>query len=817
MMDGLRMRRDRAGNFFRLLAMALCSCALITPVARGSAEERAVAIAFFELHVRPTLIGRCFSCHGPTAQPPRGNLRLDTRAVLLAARGAGKPALIVPGDPDKSEIVILLRHGIEDVNALPAHRLTADQLVDIETWVRRDAITPDDNLAPSGAPVPHPDLSAARKFWSLRPVQEQPLPAVHLPAWSQNPIDRFVLAKMQEKGVHPVAAADKRTLLRRATFDLTGLPPTPEEIIAFLADTSPDAFAHVIDRLLASPRYGERWGRHWLDVAHYSDTAGEDADFPIPEAARYRDWVIDAFNQDKPYEQFVKEQIVGDLMPARDEADRRQKIIATGYLAMSRRFGVAPEHEMQLTIADTIDTLGRSVLGATLGCARCHDHKFDPFSMRDYYALYGIFESTNYAFPGSEERPFQIGFAPLIDPAKASEVLKPYEASLAAAEADVRRTFDARAKATDAPTYQRLTGEWERAKNHRNDVSHHAPVIEAAYGVSEGTPHDACIQKRGEPGDPGDSIARGFPEVLGGQRLPPDEHGSGRLPLSNWLTDPANPLFARVMVNRIWQYHFGKGIVQTPSDFGNRGKPPTHPELLDFLAKRFVDSGWSIKAMHRLVMTSQAYQLSATDDAANTQADAADDFLWQFRRQRLDAEEIRDAILAVSGNLDLSRPGPHPFPPRDGWHFTQHAAFAAIYPSMHRGVYVMQQRIKRHPFFVLFDGADPNLSTAERSVSVTPLQALFMMNDPFVEEESMAFAGRLRTARDTQDGQIELAYELAYGRPPEADEYSEARAYLAQYVQKLAATNIPAGKRETAALASHLRSIFSSNEFLFVE
>ncbi len=552
-------------------------------------------------------------------------------------------------------------------------------------------------------------------------------------------------------------------------------------------------------------------------MAHYSDTAGEDADFPIPQATNYRDWVIDAFNADKPYDQFVREQIAGDLMPARDEADRKQKIVATGYLAMSRRFGTSPETEMQLTIADTIDTLGRSVLGTTLGCARCHDHKFDPITMRDYYALYGIFASTTYAFPGSEERPFQKDFTPLIDRAKAAELLNPWKAQMAAADAEVDRIFDARAKATEAGPYQKLTDEWQRAKNHRNDLAHQAPAIETAYSVSEGTPHDERIQKRGEPANPGDPVARGFPQVLGGQTLPQDEHGSGRLELAGWLTDRSNPLFARVMVNRIWQYHFGKGIVQTPSDFGTRGKAPTHPELLDFLASRFMAGNWSIKAMHRLIMLSQAYQLSAADNTADLQIDPGDDFLWRVSRQRLDAEEIRDSILAVSGTLDLTRPSPHPFPPSSGWHFTQHAAFSAIYPSNHRSVYVMQQRIKRHPFFVLFDGADPNMSTAERSVSITPLQALFMMNDPIVHEQSEKFAARIMSSRDTIDGQVQLAFAYAFGREPDADDMAVARSYLNGYEEKLSSTRIPPAQRPAAALASYLRSIFASNEFEFVE
>ncbi|HEY0911135.1 MAG TPA: DUF1549 domain-containing protein, partial [Bradyrhizobium sp.] len=429
----------------------------------SSPEERAEEIAFFESRVRPVLASQCAKCHGSRGTPAKSEPRLVEREALIAANGS-KPALVTPGEPGKSPLIEMLRKAQDDENASAWHRLPPEQVVDFESWVRRGAAMPEEATPPPPSTL---DLAAARKFWSLRPLGEAPVPAVNLPAWTQNPIDAFVLAKMQEKALAPVAPADKRTLLRRATFDLTGLPPTPQEIDAFLADTTPGAFAQVVDRLLASPAYGERWGRHWLDLARYSDTAGDDADYPIPQAALYRNWVIDAFNQHKPYNQFVQEQIAGDLMPARDDADRRSHIVATGYLALSRRFGVSPETEMQLTIADTIDTLGRSILGATLGCARCHDHKFDPFTMRDYYALYGIFDSSRYAFPGSEERPFQKDFVPLIERAQAEALLRPYEAKVAAAEAEVRRLFHERAMATERAVYNRLTSEWDQAKRHR--------------------------------------------------------------------------------------------------------------------------------------------------------------------------------------------------------------------------------------------------------------------------------------------------------------------------------------------------------------
>ena len=579
-------------------------------------------------------------------------------------------------------------------------------------------------------------------------------------AWNGSPIDRFLQAKREALGLTPVGLADRRVLIRRVTFDLTGLPPTPEEIDAFLADASPTAFEKVVDRLLASPAYGERWGRYWLDVAHYADTAGETADFPVPQAYRYRNYVIDAFNADKPYDQFVREQIAGDLLPPVADAPGSPKagerLIATGFIAGARRFGFDPQNYQYLTIEDTIDTTGKAILGLTVACGRCHDHKFDPIAQADYYALYGIFDSTKYPFPGSEEHKAPSDFPKL-------------------------------------------------------------PTGEPVYAVGEGTPHNVHIHKRGDPTNLGPEAPRRFLQILGGQPLPAACKGSGRLQLAEWLSSPKNPLTARVMVNRIWQHHFGEGLVRTPNNFGKQGRPPTHPELLDYLADRFVADGWSVKAMHRMILLSRSYKLSSADDEHDRALDPNNESLWCFDRRRLDAEAIRDSLLALSGALDRTMAGPHPFPPADTWNFTQHSPFQAVYETNHRSVYLMTQRTRRHPFLGLFDGADPNASTGQRSTTTVPTQALFFLNDPFVHEQADRLAARLLQAA-TEDGpRIDLAHRIVYGRPATPDETRAGEEYLRRYVQGLKAAGVPAEKQVAAAWASYARVLFAANEFVYID
>jgi hypothetical protein len=726
----------------------------------------------------------------------------------------------VPGKPDESPLIEAIRYQDEFLRMPPKTPLPPEQVADFEAWVKMGAPDPRDAPAAAKPPVDRIDIEKARDFWSFRPVADPPVPAVQDPAWPKNDVDRFVLARLEAVGLAPVPVADKPTLIRRATYDLTGLPPTPEEVDAFLADGSPAAFEVVVDRLLASPAYGERWGRHWLDLVRYADTAGCNSDFPVPSAYKYRNYVITAFNQDKPYDRFLDEQVAGDLLAAGEPAaGKHERIIATGYLAISRRFGSSPD-EFHLTIDDTIDNIGKAFLGLSVSCARCHDHKFDPIPQSDYYALYGILDSSRYAYPGLENARRTHDFVALGSPDEA-EALRRYEAEAIRLEGRLRKLKKEKDSPQDGRTLEQVNQEFDETTEELKRLDSRPPAVDKAYAVGEGDPHDAHIFKKGDPAHPGAEVPRGFLQVLGGGRLPdgPRTRTSGRLELAAWLTDTGNPLTARVMVNRIWLHHFGKGIVPTPNDFGTRGRPPTHPELLDYLASRFVEDGWSIKAMHRRLMLSRTYQLAGFDDSHNASVDPANDLLWRRERRRLSAEEIRDAMLAVAGTLDRSAGGPYPLPPESEFRYTQHVQFVApdSFDTPRRTVYQIQQRLRRRRILEVFDGADPNVTTPALPLSTTALQALYLMNDPFVHDRADELAGRLEAASPDEEGRIDLAYRLAFGRPATAGEVAAGRAYLAEARPAQADAGVPPDQQPRTALDSLMRVLLSSNEFLFVD
>ncbi|MCH9022132.1 MAG: PSD1 domain-containing protein, partial [Planctomycetes bacterium] len=645
---------------------------LIWCSAAFSAQIKPEQIEFFEKKIRPVLMGSCFKCHG--GEKTNNGLRLDHLSHMTKGGNTG-PA-IIPGHPEKSLLIQAIRRTHKDLKMPPKKPLDDRVIADLVQWIKIGAPWPE---SPNTNIDKQKNLPAI-DHWSFKPLTHPAPPQTKNDSWSITPIDRFILASLKTNNLKPNAPADKRTLIRRATFDLIGLPPTPKEIDDFLNDDLPGAFRVVVERLLASKHYGERWGRHWLDVVRYADTAGDNSDYPVPQLYRYRNYVIDSFNQDKPYNLFVQEQIAGDLMDSRDEDEKNQRLIATGYIAISRRFGSQingyPQH---LTIEDTIDNLGKTFLGLTISCARCHDHKFDPVSMQDYYGLYGFFSSTRYPFPGIELEKAPRDLIPLIPQDQYKAIMKPYLEKLIARDKEIvsfekekkeaekkfqkinndirkqqaNKTDNAKELQEQKDTAQALVDKLRRkiksAKGERDKIAKDAPHVELAYAVAEAKPANARIHLRGEPKDLGKEVPRRFLDQLGGQTLPDEVDGSGRLHLARWMTDPENPLTARVMVNRIWQYHFGKAIVQTSNNFGKQGKKPTHPHLLDFLATRFIERGWSIKDLHRLIMSSQTYQLAAGDNPNNNNLDPENQYYWKFDRRRLDAEAIRDAMLLVSG------------------------------------------------------------------------------------------------------------------------------------------------------------------------
>ena len=1027
----LPMVRQSRGNtsIWKSLVIAITICSISKlPTCSAQSDED-----FFESNVRPLLVKHCQECHGEKKQ--EGSLRLDSRDGWL--RGGERGQAIHPGQPENSLLIQAVKYEDSDLEMPPSNPLTEQEVAVLEAWVKRGATDPRTESATSTAM----SLEEAKNFWAFQPLKKPTPPHDTDSTQTQNPIDAFVLAQLKKNNLSPVPVADRRTLIRRATFDLTGLPPTPGEIKAFVNDKSHDAFETVVKRLLDSPAYGERWGRHWLDVARYADTAGDGSDYPVREAYQYRNWVIDAFNKDQPFNEFIREQIAGDILARDGSAEEyADRVTATGFLAIGKRYGYKASPTYQyLDFADVIDSVGRSLLGLSIGCARCHDHKYDPVSSEDYYALYGIMQSTKWAFPGGEEQKRPADFPPLVPAEEAAKRDKAKQQTLARLDREItalkqeraelnpkflaggadlgfesqkpgqppgqpwvsagpievttkaqspfdhihpkgkvgvrlgsgqptdglRYVFENGLKATpggkmhfsvdfrtvtdslpkgafrfylgrgviqslavecsatstefairngtkwetickltpgtwytlqltidpDLKKYSGIIGTVDNLINFRDkstganwdgvadcficdgfgfiegpacardidnvglqtipfkapgtgpilpritdsasqkrlaeidaklkELTNNRQMAAAsiaypyAYGVTEGSPVNARLQKRGEPHRLGDEIPRRNLKVLGGDPIS-EGGGSGRLDLANWITRPTNPLTARVFVNRVWQWHFGQGIVATPSDFGSRGELPTHPELLDWLAEKFIASGWSVKSLHHWIMSSKTYQRASTDNQTNFAMDPSNRFYWRYSRRPLDAESTRDAMLAISGKLDRQVPSAHPFPPVETWGFTIHNPFHAVYDSNHRSVYLMVQRNQRHPYLALFDAADPNQSVAKRQPTTTPTQALFLLNSPFVHEQAKAFASRVATVSGDDRSKILWAFETAHGQIPVEADIQESLRFLAAYRNEIAKESAE-HDHEIAAWSALARVLFTSNQFLYVD
>lgn len=614
-----------------------------------------------------------------------------------------------------------------------------------------------------------------KKFWAYQPMEDHAPPAVADETQVQSPIDRFLLARLAEQKLAFAPPADKRTLLRRVTFDLTGLPPTPEEIDAFLKDESPQAFAKTVDRLLDSPRYGERWGRHWLDAVRYADSTANDANAVMRYAWRYRNYVIDAFNRDLPYDQFIVEQLAGDLLPETDDLDARiRRTLATGYLMIGpKALAETDKEQSRLDIVDDqIDVTGRAILGLTIGCARCHDHKFDAIRTVDYYALAGIFRSTE----------------PFRDEARNSSMWWEF------------------------PLFQ-PPGE--------------KPFIVMA--PKEALPRNLRVHVRGNRFTLGRVAPRGFLQVISPGAAEIDPAHSGRLELARWIADKNNPLTARVMVNRIWQHHFGRGLVATSDNLGTRGERPSHAELLDWLALRFIESGWSIKSMHRRILLSTAYQQQCRPQETAGLADPDNRLLSYFPRRRLSAEELRDAVLAVSGQLDLTPSADEAaealwkraeiIDAQRGFAPNRMAADDPFYSEfVKRSIYLPIVRNMLPDALALFDAADPNGVTTMRSETIVPSQALFLLNSRLLREQSRRFAERLLAdEKATDEERLRRAHELAFGRLPAPPDLAEATAFLDQYFAAQAAQARPEAERRLSAWQSYCQALFLENEFLYCD
>jgi hypothetical protein len=1092
------------------------------PPAQTSADPKAIEV--FENRIRPILAERCFECHA--AEKQKGNLRLDSREAVLQGGDSG-PA-VVSGKPDESLLVQVVGYAF-DIKMPPKSKLPEREIADLTQWVKMGIPWPNDTSKGESAGT-RGDKSKTdeitpeqRAFWAFQPPAEPAEPVVRQVEWAKSPLDRFILDRLERAGLAPAPAAGKRTLIRRATFDLTGLPPTVAEVDAFLADDSPDAFAKVIDRLLSSSRYGERWGRHWLDVARYADSNGFDENLAYASAWRYRDYVIDAFNKDKPFDRFVAEQIAGDLLPA-EPGRPFDGLIATGFLCLGGKMLAEDDPvKMQMDIVDEqVDTIGRAFLGLTLGCARCHAHKFDPISIDDYYSLAGIFKSThtmdtftvvarwherpvasadairsrdehqikieakkgelnhatetanqrllrdarahagdyflaavaelqwtdylktarpigsdpaairdrnaiiieaeNFArgnvlqvttgygegigvlvnkgelpnfteydvpieetgayqvevrYAAAEARPIKLiingdlvrsdaagrvtgswnpdtqtweivahcllkagqnlvrlecggpfshidklllavgrnaAGQPLttVSPATDGYRLKPEFVSrwvelldqsgrdapvliaiwrsyrqtgkLPAAETfplasrltgieplseqglasrlaglltEAERTWQELQSAPETAQAERLAdpaleslrgllynpqGPFKTPKSadsyyaaddlaslthlrgEVNELQGSLPMVPEAMAVDEGKIEDLRVHLRGSHLTLGESVPRRFPAIFAGDRQPLDAARSGRRELAAWLVRPDHPLTSRVIVNRVWLWHFGEGLVRSPDNFGRLGERPTHPELLDWLALRFVEQGWSLKTLHRLIMLSATYQMSTTSNDTAAQTDPENRLWWRANRRRLEAEALRDGILAVCSELDPSAGGSMlPTPNRQYVTSTVSKGLATLDDSRRRSVYLPVVRSALYEMFQAFDFADPSVLNGRRDTTTVAPQALFMMNSQLVAQATRKLAQKLLQTQAADDAiasdmaRVQSIYECVYSRPPTTDDTSRALQFIEQYGNAQIARQTPSDEARVRAWQALCRAVLSTNEFLYLE
>lgn len=832
------------------------------------------AAEFFEMRVRPVLVKNCYSCHTNSAM---GGLQLDSLEHVLKGGKSG-PA-VAPGNPDGSLLIQAVRQTHPKLRMPPGGKLPENELSDLAEWVKAGAGW---GASAIGTKTPDYVITAEqRKFWAFQPVREAVPPPVKNKVWRTTSIDRFVLAKLESEGLRPARPADRRALIRRVTLDLIGLPPTPDEVEAFVRDRSPDAYARIVDRLLASPQYGERWGRFWLDVARYSDDKlDSERDNPYPNSFRYRDWVIRAFNTDMPYDTFVKAQIAGDLLAA---ADRQKYRAGLGFYALS------PEFQ-----DDRVDATTRGFLALTVACAQCHDHKYDPIPTKDYYSLLGVFNGTKLSeyplAPAAEVESFKAqkkkiedqkaaiaDFAKLQSTALAEVLASNTADYLRAARGEKLpakldwQTLERWKKYLDKPDKEHpFLNDWKKLdvakfqevlltsnedKKRVDDenkirlglnpkrsqlanadlvsmqrdkfvlwrdiygdkgVLHYsekeidrflAPIFKERLDVMRAElaalekklppqypflqviedkehPANERVHIRGSADNLGEEVPRHFLSVLSKAEPGAYKNGSGRLELANDLASPTNPLTARVMVNRIWAHHFGQGLVRTPSNFGQLGDRPSHPELLDYLASRFVANHWSIKALHREILLSNTYQMSTEFIMANAAKDPENRLLWRANRRRLDVEAMHDSFLAVAGSLDPTPGGP---------------AKRLTDDNKRRAVYGFVSRRRLDGTLGLFDFPNPNSTSEQRLDTNVPLQRLFFLNSPFVLQQSKALAERLQPIKDDRS-RIAEAYLLLFSRPPTNIEGDLGRDFL-----------------KTRSWPEYAQVLLGSNEFSFVE
>jgi hypothetical protein len=799
---------------FRRFANIVCQCiaaagvfGLIAADAIGndSVQTPAAELAFFETKIRPILVEKCYSCHSSQADELKGGLLLDSREGLL--RGGDSGPAVVPGAPGDSLLLDALNY--EGYEMPPAGRLPAGVVADFERWIEMGMPDPRSGVASASPTI---DIENGRRFWSYQPIAAKDPPAV-TGAASLSRIDRFLQAKLQQHELKPAVAADRPTLLRRIAFDLIGLPPSVRQIDEFVNDASPQAFERVVDQMLTSPHFGERWGRHWLDVARFAESSGGGRTMVFKDAWRYRDYVIDSVNRDKPLDRFIVEQIAGDLLPHATTLEEREHLIATAYLLLgAHNYEEQDKRALEMDVVDEqLDTIGRGLLGMTLACARCHDHKFDPIPTADYYAMAGILRSTQTLLHENVSTWTTRKLPPTAE--EGADAKRVYDAAMAQAQRKLAAAKEQAAGATKKRSIAAIKSELERLRKTG------PPIATAMAALEAETVEDCRICIRGSVHHRGLAVPRGVLKVatVDAPPLMPSDQ-SGRRELAEWIASPRNPLTARVYVNRVWHYLFGAGLVRTLDNFGTTGELPSHPELLDDLAARFMQDGWSTKRLVREIVLSQAYRMGI---AANDQAEAVDPenrLLWRMNRRRLDAESIRDAMLVVSGQLDPGIGGPNI---QDSSVLAQEkrevpAEYDYEFADFRRSVYTPAFRNRMHELFEVFDFVDQSSAVARRNVTTVVPQALLMLNNSLVMEYARAAAKRTLAESDLTDLQrIDLAFRESLGRMPSREE--SAIAIVAVSVPAVADATASADEARLAAWERLFQGLFGCVDFRYLE
>ncbi|MDB4561371.1 PSD1 and planctomycete cytochrome C domain-containing protein [bacterium] len=821
-----------------LLQLLCCNFVL------GDEVEQA---AFFEKNIRPVLVAECYECHSSSSKSVKGGLLIDTRDDIR--RGGHSGHGVVPGELAESLVIEAMLH--DGLEMPPEKKLDASVIANFKKWIQMGAFDPRDGK--SNRVRDEVDLRQAREFWSFKFVEAVGIPSVSQRQWVKNDIDNFILSRLESIDLSPSEDADPRVLVRRIYFDVIGLPPTIEQVNRFLAASAQDvdvAIEELVAGLLDTPQFGERWGRHWLDVVRYAESTGMERNGTFTSAWRYRDYVIDAFNRDLAYDAFIREQIAGDLVDSSSIEDRNRKLIATGMLAIGpKSLNETNKEKFLMDVVDEqIDVVSRAFLGVTASCARCHDHKFDPIPQSEYYALAGIFASTRTLYgtaksngnrnpgqlisiDGSDVKTVAVngGGNGKKEVKKLRKQLENFTRKSAAAQkqlaaANSAKTREqARTRIRDADDGVKRMRSRLRQVEQKDDIA--ASGAKLVMGVGEaGKPKNTQLRIRGEPSERGDEIPRGF-LTIGSESEHPvlKQGGSGRRELADWIARSENPLTARVAVNRVWQHLFGRGIVSTVNNFGANGERPSHPLLLDHLATEFVSSGWSIKQLIRQIMLSRVYRLSAKVDTSaeftsRVSADPENTLLWRMNQRRLEGEAIRDAMLFVSGELDLQpRKGSPVVELGEGLIGQTVKVDSLKREDRLRSVYLPIVRGAVPEMLSLFDFPEPSIVGGKRNVTTVPTQALFMMNSPTVVDLSQQFAHRLLAGGSEVQERVALGYQLAFSRAPTPLENERAVAFILDAEKTLRRVDkLEHKSSELTALAGFCQSLLASAEFRYI-